>query len=253
MEYKAGDKVKIKTWKKMEEEFGSSGDFIKMHHGFMKGRERALNTFSPSRVLEVKEVKNYRKNDIVYTMEGNLGGYNTWWTDDSIEGLFQEDSQKEINVKDELFYKDMLGRIIKKGDHVLHLWCRIDTKGNIEGGPSKIKHKLATVIKLNPKSIRIRYRDKRKNKESNITNTKNRIIVMKDNELKITPEDISEAVMKEQDQYRKTMNTRLRNTKEELKEFKKTFDILLQERDELKEVIQELTKGSERFRLLDLE
>ena len=250
MKYKIGDKVRIKTWDEMEKEYGLSENvgMIRCVNGFLKKREEVLNKNFPDRVLTIKKV--FKDN---YIMDKSLSPFDSWWSDDMIKGLALVLNQETEEEKEKILtYKDMLGRTIKQGGHVLHLWCKVDPNGHPEGGPSMIKHKLATVVKLNPKSIRIQYRDKRKNKESNITNTKNRIIVMKNDELRINPEDIAEEVMKEQETYKKTVRTRLKNLREDIKIFQKKVDLLQLEKKDLENTIRELTKGSDRFKLLDL-
>ena len=250
MKYKAGDKVVIKTWKAMKAEFGlnSGGDSILCQFVFTGRMEEDLKELKTNRVLTIKDVDDnfhcasYRMEEIVWN-----------WSDEMIKrkAYISKKKQKE-EAKDGLIYKDMMGRTIKVGDHVLHLWCRVTYHGQAEGGPSMIKHKLATVIKLNPKSIRIRYRKKRETKEGNITNTTNRIIVMENDELRINPEDIVEETMKEQDAYRKSMNTKLKNARADIKIFQKKVDLLQLEKKDLENTIKELTKGSDRFKLLDL-
>lgn len=81
MKYKAGDKVKIKTWKAMEAEFGykSLDDrVLAVSKAFIIGMEKGLDL---NRILTIETVEeNY------YSMEN----INWSWTDDMIEGLAKE-------------------------------------------------------------------------------------------------------------------------------------------------------------------
>ena len=55
MKYKVGDKVKIKTWKKMEKEYGLDAlDYIKCKSTFVPSMEECLNEVN--RTVEIKEV-----------------------------------------------------------------------------------------------------------------------------------------------------------------------------------------------------
>ena len=150
---------------------------------------------------------------------------------------------KEINKIDSIQkpFKDLLGRDIKIGDNVLHLWTRIYKGGYVQGGMGAVNKKLATVIKQTSKGIGIEWRDSRDKKtikKSTIFNTENRLIVLDGESLKLNYEDIIHDVEKSYEKYKKSMATKNRN--------------LTAENTELKKLIKELIKGSERFELLDL-
>lgn len=73
-------------------------------------------------------------------------------------------------------YKDMLGKTLVVGQKALNVFIRSD-------GPSgePIGHRLCEITKINPKSVRIRYKKKLgQTGESNIYNTVNRLIVLKE-------------------------------------------------------------------------
>ncbi len=159
-------------------------------------------------------------------------------------------------------FRDLLGRDIKIGDNVLHLWTRIGTNGYVQGGEGAVNSKLATVIKQTAKGIGIEWRDKRdkrKVKKSTIYNTRNRLIVLDGKSLILNYDDIVEDVKKEYERQKKSINTRNKNLRTKIKlekgKLNLQFDIndnLIKENEELKETISQLTKGSERFKLLDL-
>ena len=84
-------------------------------------------------------------------------------------------------------FRDLLGREIKVGDNVLHLWTKIGSDGYPTGGKEAINKKLATVIKQTPKGVGIEWRDsrdKRVIKKSTIYNTTNRLIILDGKKIK---------------------------------------------------------------------
>ena len=152
-------------------------------------------------------------------------------------------------------FRDLLGREIKVGDNVLHLWTKIDPLGYAKGGQGAINHKLATVIKQTSNGIGIEWRDKhdkRKIRKSTVFNTRNRLIVLDGKNLKLSIDDIVNSVESSFEKFRKNKNTRIKNLNSELKTEKEMNDILAKNNKELKEAIEALTQGSERFQMLDL-
>ena len=81
MKYKIGDKVKIKTWKEMEEEYGcrcSDPGNINCEFEFTKSMEKAIEELNCNRILTIKSVYYFS-----YTMKEI-----SWqWTDDMIKCL----------------------------------------------------------------------------------------------------------------------------------------------------------------------
>lgn len=145
-------------------------------------------------------------------------------------------------------FRDLLGRDIKVGDNVLHLWTKVDPIGYAKGGKGAINRKLATVIKQTPKGVGIEWRDphdKRIIKRSTIKNTTNRLIVLDGKRFNLEINDIVKNVEEAHEKFRKSKNTRIKNLGLELKLEK-------EKNHELKKAIKMLTVGSERFELLDL-
>ena len=95
MRYKINNKVRIKTWKEMKEEYGL--DFnrdIKCEYGFLKDMEERLNKLNTNRVLTIKEIKN----NYYYMKEmGN------WWSNEMIECLAKDyKNPEQINSRFEI-------------------------------------------------------------------------------------------------------------------------------------------------------
>jgi len=89
MRYKHGDKVKIKTWKELEKEFGTyegnQENFIKCcQTNFVFNMEIDLNKLNTNRIITIEKVfDNWPYGDKDYQMK-EIGGS---WTDDMIECL----------------------------------------------------------------------------------------------------------------------------------------------------------------------
>ena len=82
MNYKPGDKVKIKTWEVMRRMYTLNNDqYVNIFRYFHKGMEEELNEKIPDRILTIRIT--YRKKYSMTEM-----GYD--WTDDMIECLESE-------------------------------------------------------------------------------------------------------------------------------------------------------------------
>ena len=107
----------------------------------------------------------------------------------------------------EKIFKDLLGRKIKEGDNVLHLWTRITHQGWAVYGENGVGYKLATVIGFSEKGVKIEWRDKKHKdtiKKSTIFLSKNRIIALENKRLTINDNDIINDVKKEYEKYKKS-------------------------------------------------
>ena len=114
-------------------------------------------------------------------------------------------------------YKDMLGNVVQEGNKVLHLWTDRDPQGYARGGKGAVKSKVATVVKINPKTIRIRWKNSHEGfNESNITNTRNRIIILSE-ERKILLDSDKCELERLKDNHKKHVD-KLRNKVDKLKE-----------------------------------
>ena len=94
MKYKPGDKVKIKTWEKMEKEYRTNkyGDIECFPYFFGINKEKSINKDFPNRILTIAIVNNRFS---FYKMK-ELNGYQ--WTDDMIECL-ASDYKKPISIR----------------------------------------------------------------------------------------------------------------------------------------------------------
>ena len=94
MNYKVGDRVKIKTWKEMKKEFGLSKStnsiLVPDETPFIKGMEKRLNRLNINRILTIGEIKirfgheHYHMKEIRY-----------WWTKDMIKCLIERYKEPE--------------------------------------------------------------------------------------------------------------------------------------------------------------
>jgi len=92
MKYKAGDKVKIKTWTELEEEYNEvKFSSIMCKHSFVKGMEIDINEKFLDRILEIEGIDITSKEEKYYYMKD----INWQWSDDMIEGLVSELKERE--------------------------------------------------------------------------------------------------------------------------------------------------------------
>ena len=227
MKYKIGQKVKIKEY---------------YNYKFIKDMEEDLNKLNCNRILTIHLLR-----DDYYHMK-EIGWY---WNDSMIECLAKD----YIIDNTQKTFRDLLGRDIKIGDNVLHLWTKVDRAGYAQGGKGSINKKLATVVKQTKKGIGIEWRDshnKKMIKKSTIYNTMNRLIILNGESLALNYDDVVHDVEKSYEKYKKSMRTRNKNLTKKSELEKEQNDKLTTENTKLKQLIKELTKGSERFELLDL-
>jgi len=109
MKYKVGDKVRIKTWKELEEEFGKREDGqIYTQDGifFSKRREKYINKNYPDRIIEIIKIhrdvfSDYDDND--YYECSDKCSDNQWqWSDSVIKGLVSSIELKRIESKERI-------------------------------------------------------------------------------------------------------------------------------------------------------
>jgi len=100
MKYKIGDKVRIKTWKEMEKEYGLSHyGHIKCSPYFKKPMEKSINYISSDRIVEI--VKIDERYGGCYRFKGSIWGFR----DDMIKELIEPeiiDPKDRINSRFEI-------------------------------------------------------------------------------------------------------------------------------------------------------
>lgn len=169
----------------------------------------------------------------------------------------------------EKIYKDMMGKDIAVGDVVLHLWLVVDDNGYPNCSKRGVKNKFATVVKMCPKSVRLRHHDLNES-ESNVFNTINRLIVVNNKELIVQKDFLVTEALAQHSKELKRITSISRNTQNNLDQERKKYkamrskfdrqhtDIqkdkskLREENIDLRAAINLLTRGREKFRNLDL-
>jgi len=105
MKYKVDDKVRIKTWKRMEKEFGilydDDGRYIDCNLHFPNMMEDFVNKHYPDRVVTIKQATETYG---YYLMEGDNYHH---WTDDMIDGLCDPPNAKELIQSERLRFLDL--------------------------------------------------------------------------------------------------------------------------------------------------
>jgi len=93
MKYKAGDFVKIKTWKEMEEEFGLITTAINCpgKYIFTPCKETELNRLFPDRIVKIISIEKD-----FYKIKGKWG--NNWsWNDTMIKRIATDPKEKILS------------------------------------------------------------------------------------------------------------------------------------------------------------
>ena len=94
MKYKVGDKVRIKTWEQMEEEFGLTnlGSINLSQCHFPSDGEEKLHKYSPDRILMIEQIgsNSYYGLKDCYCLK-DMGPK---WPDEMIEGLVADEYLK---------------------------------------------------------------------------------------------------------------------------------------------------------------
>ncbi len=147
-------------------------------------------------------------------------------------------------------FKDQFGKEIKAGDSVLNVWANSESySGKGDGGPGIIQYRIGKVIKINPASIRIEYKNNNGDiKHSNSYNTSNRIFLLIDGTNIEVPNKFKEKLI-EKDEKIKKLKTQLEKSKSTNKLKVKQLENKI---EDLKDAIRLLQKGGERFHMLQL-
>ncbi len=102
MKYKINDKVRIKTWDDMKNEYGLDAEGnVKclFYYLFLEAREIMLNDNCPDRILTIKRVSDCDK---YYNKFYEMKEIDWAWEDYMIEGLYVEQILDPINSRFEI-------------------------------------------------------------------------------------------------------------------------------------------------------
>ena len=160
-------------------------------------------------------------------------------------------------------FKDLLGRIIRKGDVVLNIWAKTGlckTRG--DGGDGTIQWRICQVDGFTDKSVRLLYKDPNKHlkkpRKINIYNNENRIIVIKESAIVLDTNASNKIIERlknniqgqEQELIRIKQILSKTNSKNN-RLIRKVNNRLIRKVDELQEHIAEEEKARQRFDILD--
>ena len=98
MNYKVGDKVKIKTWESMKKEYGIDGiGSIRLpYFPFVKEMERGISKICPDRILTIKSTGYEFAREFYKMQEDDIG----WkWSGTAIEHLYKEPVYEPIKSR----------------------------------------------------------------------------------------------------------------------------------------------------------
>jgi hypothetical protein len=158
----------------------------------------------------------------------------------------------ETLVPREKKWKDLFGKEIHLEDTVLNVWANNDLyRDKGQGGEGAIQYRVAKVIKINPKSIRIEYSHEGELRDCNIYNTANRIIVMNDDG-SISSEKNVNAIIRAKTEKHNRIKKKYVNIKKKLEQSESKIGKLTKKIDDLQTIIDDFEKDYERFTILDL-
>ena len=248
MKYKVGDKIVVREWDDLFEEFGDDGTlggiYIEGSRFFSLSAENVIKQYG-SRVFTITKIWPGNR-DLQYEFEVKEIKI-------MIGRKWLEPEQESIQNEQETF-RDLMGVDINVGDTVLHFWTLLNHDGFAKRNGEKggVKCKMAKVIKFTRQGVGIEWKEKGKTRKSTVFKSRNRLLILKNGNIEIDEEMIRQKTLEAYESYKKGMITRNKNLQKVVDKQSHKIAELIEEKRQAISLIEELQNKGNRFKLMDI-